>query len=144
MKWEEEVAQIIALAENKEVEEVLQKFREVGRISPCVQFSALACKCRLDHVLDCLNCSDYEPHETPGDLGIGYAKYETGRVIHLVDDLQTDGFNRSGPALCHRWPDEEFDAVEIYPVTSWAEIIQAYGEKKICKRCLKAYKDEPS
>ncbi len=142
MKWEEEISQIIAKAENKEIAEIMTKFREVGRSSPCSHFTGLSLKCRLNHELDCLTCPEYEPHETLGNLGRGYAEYECGKVIHLVDDVQTDGFYRSGPALCRRWPDGESDAVEVYPANSWDEVIQTFGEQKICKRCLKAFKED--
>jgi len=82
----------------------------------------------------------YQPQETLGNLGKGFACYEEGKVVHLVDDIETDGYYRSGICLCNRLPDEALDAVEIYPVETFEEIVNEFGEDNICKICLKAFK----
>jgi bacterioferritin-associated ferredoxin len=82
----------------------------------------------------------YQPQETLGNLGKGFACYEEGKVVHLVDDIESDGYYRSGICLCNRLPDEEVDAVEIYPVETFEEIVNEFGENNICKICLKAFK----
>ena len=70
--WEDEIGEIIARKEGEELEEAKQRLKEVGRSAPCQYFSAIPPLCGLQHALDCLICSDYKPHETPGRWSKGW------------------------------------------------------------------------
>ncbi|MFH0941845.1 MAG: hypothetical protein V1823_02325 [Chloroflexota bacterium] len=68
--------------------------------------------------------------------------FEFGRVIHLVEHLESDGFYRSGRALCGRILSEEKMAVEIYPLESFDELDEQmigkqYPSENICRKCQK-------
>jgi len=137
--WEDEIGEIIAKKEREGLEEVKERLREVGRSAPCRYFFAVPPRCSLRHELDCLTCPDYKPHETPGRWTKGYAVFESGRVIHLVEDVESDGFYRSGRALCGRMLSEEEMAVEIYPLESFDELAEEMGERypgqNVCRKC---------
>ena len=137
--WEDAVAEIIANKEREAIEEAKGRLREVGRLAPCRYFLLFSPRCSLNHEINCLTCPDYEPHETPGRWSKGYAIFEDGRVIHLVEDVESDGFFRSGRALCGRMLSEEEMAVEIYPLESFdqldEEISQLYRGQNVCKKC---------
>jgi hypothetical protein len=137
--WEDEVASIIASKEGQALEEAKESLREVGRSAPCRYFFAMPPRCGLRRDLDCVACPDYKPHETPGRWSKGYAVFESGRVIHLVEDVESDGFYRSGRTLCGRMLSEEEMAVEIYPLESFdqldEEIREMYPRQRICRKC---------
>lgn len=50
-------------------------------------------------------------------------------MIHLVKDVESDGFYRSGRALCGRMLSEEEMAVEIYPLESFDQLVEEMGER---------------
>lgn len=126
--WEDEIGEIIARKEREGLEEVKERLRGWA-LSPLPVFFAVPPRCSLRHELDCLTCPDYKPHETPGTWTKGYAIFEAGRVIHLVKDVESDGFYRSGRALCGRMLSEEEMAVEIYPLESFDQLVEEMGER---------------
>jgi bacterioferritin-associated ferredoxin len=142
MKWEDEIIKIIERKENADLKEAAKLFRAAGRSGPCNHFHPFPPQCGLKQELDCLTCPHYQPQEIGGNLGQGFARYENGKVVHLVGDIESDGYYRSGVCLCNRLPDEEVDAVEIYPADTFEEIVEEFGEDNICKICLKAFKED--
>ena len=144
MKWKDEIISIIEQKEKADLKEAAKLFRAAGRSGPCNHFHPFPPECGLKQELDCLTCPHYQPQETVGNLGKGFACYEDGKVVHLVDDIESDGYYRSGICFCNRLPDEAVDAVEIYPVDTFEEIVENFGEENICKICLKAFKKDNS
>jgi len=73
----------------------------------------------------------------------GRAVFESGRVIHLFNQVESDGYWCSGLTLCGRILTEEYDNVEIYHLDSFDEIFNELNLKKsdqgICKKCQKKY-----
>ncbi len=142
MNWEDEVTKIIARKERETLEEYRERLRESGRAAPCQHFVAFPPQCNLRHELDCLTCADYEPQETPGTWSKGYAVFEYGRVIHLVEDVESDGFYRCGRTLCGRMLSEEYMVVEIYPLESYSQLEEDTGEpyhgRNVCRKCKEA------
>lgn len=137
--WKDEIAKIFINKEKQELEEARERMREVNRLAPCRNFSVIPPRCKLHHELDCLTCPDYEPHEIPGRWSKGYAFFEAGRVIHLVEDVESDGFYRSGKTLCGRMLSEEEMSVEIYPLESFDQLTEETGDlyqnRIVCRKC---------
>lgn len=96
------------------VEELAMEFERAGRSAPCRYFSALAAQCHLGYELDCLTCSKYVPHERPGPLESAICRFGAGRVYHIMEFAESDGFYRWGRTLCGRFVDEKVEDVEIY------------------------------
>jgi hypothetical protein len=148
MRWENEVKKIMTKTGKYTAVEITKMLRDAGQKSPCkhlhINFEKLPelkTQCALSLDMSCLTCGQYEPYEKPGELGPGYACYDTAPKMHLVEFVQTDGFNRSGQALCGRWPDEELEAVEIYPA-EWKKVVKEFGSGSICENCLEWYNEE--
>ena len=146
-RWEDEISGIIARKERRELEQAKARLKEAGRFAPCRHFTSFPPTCHRWHELHCLTCPDYAPQETPGELGKGYATFESGNVIHLVEHVRSDGYYRSGRALCGRLLSEEKMAVEIYPLESFAELDElkneeAHAEGSICRTCRRRYRPE--
>jgi len=142
--WEDEISEIMARKKGEELQELKQRFKEVGRSAPCRHLSTIPPQCSLRHELNCLACPDYRPHEMPGKWSKGYAVFESGSVIHLVEHLESDGFYRSGRALCGRILSEEKMAVEIYSLESFDELDEQmkgapYPIGGICRKCQGSY-----
>jgi hypothetical protein len=104
-----------------------------GRLAPCtfILSPVLEPSCSKGYKLDCLNCPDYEPVETPGQMGEGIAQFENGQVIHLGKSIESDGYYRSGITICARKIDEVSMAVELYPDRDISNI----PREAICKKC---------
>ncbi len=145
--WEDEIAEIIAKSADETLEQTRQRFKEASRAAPCRHGYALPPSCSLGYELHCLTCADYEPPETPGEIGMGmgFALFEDGSVVHLVRGVLTDGYYRCGKALCGRVLAEETMAVEIYPIDYAEELdelakgeLQAEG-RDVCRKCHKEY-----
>jgi hypothetical protein len=114
-------------------EELAQDFQKADRLAPCAHFSALSAilhvnPCKLGYELDCLNCSNYEPHEPPGPLEPAICVFENGKVYHVMEFAESDGFYRQGMTLCGRFVDEEADDVEIYGG-------ETLSGMRLCKKC---------
>ncbi|KKK88753.1 hypothetical protein LCGC14_2739970 [marine sediment metagenome] len=62
----------------------------------------------------------------------GWAKFETGRVIHLLRVGAYESFYRVGVTHCNRTVDEEREAVEMYQ-----GVPESLAEKVVCSRCQK-------
>ena len=147
-KWEYQILEILAKKQEEELEEFKEKLRRAGSLAPC-RYIALELKdaitaiCIRGKVLGCLTCSEYEPEEEPGYWSHGYALFESGRVIHLLNDVESEGYWRSGLTLGGRILNEEYDDVEIYPLDSFNEIFNGLNLKEcdpgICKKCQKKY-----
>jgi hypothetical protein len=142
VKWKDEIIKIVVQKENAATESAAKLFRSAGRISPCYFFHGYPPECSFKEELDCLTCPHYQPQEIIGNLGKGFACYEGSEIVHLVDDIESDGYYRSGLCLCNRLPDEESDAVEIYPFDTLNGVVKEFGENNICKICLKVFKKE--
>jgi hypothetical protein len=147
-KWEYQILEILARKQEEETEEFNEKLRRAGRLAPCRYIAlestgSLTINCIQGKELSCLTCSEYEPEEQPGHWNHGYAVFESGRVIHLLNHVESDGYWRSGITLCGRILNEEYDDVEIYPLDSFDEIFSELNLKKsdpgICKKCQKKY-----
>ncbi|MBN1856330.1 MAG: hypothetical protein JW846_05180 [Dehalococcoidia bacterium] len=140
--WEDELAEIIARKDGERLEQAKTRLRDVGRGTPCRHFSGLSRECKLGYELYCLTCQDYEPHETPGSWDKGYAMFENGRVLHLVKNVKSNGFFRSGWTLCGRALSEEDMAVEIYPLETFEQVEEVtkeplFSDRRICRSCLR-------
>jgi hypothetical protein len=147
-KWEYQILEILARKQEEEIEEYKEKLRRVGRLAPCRHIAlelkeAFTAICTIGKGLGCLICSEYEPEEEPGHWNHGYAVFEFGRVMHLLNDVESDGYWRSGLTLCGRNINEEDDNVEIYPLNSFDEIFDEPNLEKtdsgICKKCQRKY-----
>ena len=112
------------------LEELAQEFERAGRSAPCAYFSALpgVNPCKLGYELDCLNCSKYEPHERPGPLESAICEFSEGRVYHIMQFAESDGFYRRGETSCGRFVDEIAEDVEIYDD-------ETFSVRRPCKKC---------
>ena len=68
--------------------------------------------------------------------------FEYGKVVHIVENAETDGYYRSGVSLCGLVLSEEDMAVEIYPAETLEEVAEASRELAdsfgpVCLRCMK-------
>lgn len=109
--------------------ELALELQKRSRAAPCRYFSALVPGCKLGYELDCLNCPQYVPHESPGPLPGAICEFEGGRVYHLMKAAESDGFWRWGVTLCGRLVDEEGQDVEIYPGG------ETLSQRRLCRRC---------
>jgi hypothetical protein len=145
-KWEYQILEILARKQVGDFEEFKEKLRRAGRLAPCryialESIGSLTATCFQGKELSCLTCSEYEPEEEPAHWNHGYAVFGSGRVIHLLNDVESNGYWRSGLTLCGRILNEENDDVEIYPLDSFEDIFNELNLKKsgpgICNKCQK-------
>ncbi len=108
-------------------DELAGEFEKRGRLAPCLYFSGLG-HCHLGYQLDCLNCPKYEPHEPPGPFKEAICEFETGRVYHIMEFAESDGFYRRGKTLCGIFVDEGVYTVEIYGAMT-------LRERRLCQKC---------
>ena len=118
------------------LEELAEDFERAGRFAPCAYFSTIPpASCKLGHELDCLHCSDYEPHEPPGSLESAICEFEDGKVYHRMKFAESDGFYRRGETFCGKFVDESEGNVEICDD-------ETFSKSRLCKRCEIEYRKE--
>jgi hypothetical protein len=134
MCWEEEKVGL---------DQMLELFRQVGRLPLCHQCKKLKPEQAFPE-LDCLTCPEYGIHEVEGNIGKGFALYDNSAIVHLVDNINSDGIYRSGNCFCGLWSNEESNPVEMFCVTDLSGLICNIGEAVVCKQCLAAFKQKYS
>jgi hypothetical protein len=124
--WQSQLERLIDRKNEQE-----SAYRQVMKMrsAPCNNFSGYQGTCHLGLEIDCLNCTRYEPWEPPGPLDedISMCEYETGRVYHLMEYAESDGYYRRGRTICGRYVDEKTDEVVIYEGID--------SERKFCEYC---------
>ena len=130
--WQKQIERLI---ERKKEQQFALELVMQTRFAPCSYFSGLTRSCRKGRQVDWLDCSEYEPHETPGPLEKAICEYETGKTYHIMQYAESDGFYRKGRTLCGREVNEELDNVEINDYKP---------ERKLCQYCAENRTDSLS